>query len=464
MAGVKSATRTAWEILQGFSYRLLNLLTAHTPVQLVVCGPDDELAKHLTDSIARWYHPHHAVTVWAPAVSARTLRSRVIVSWDPDDAGRLERIVRKLSPTRKLVFVCAVAHPHALASERSSALTHHFYQGADYRLFVDGATRSMTRPGIVDRSQDVVNVAGHYPDATLIVRREDLHSDSGKVIQSVIDAVSRQGGPKPHVAPHTIGVPPIHQDPKRVTTQRARFPELDQCAAKLGYAVATLTPPPALVVPRGMIIAFHTPDEIYRTEAERLKGSLDRLGLEYSVTVVEPESNWVRTTLLKPTWIKPARQELRGPLLYIDVDAFVHEDPWPHCQELDADMAAVVYPSGELNSATLWINDTPEALVLLDRWASWSTNRRASDDGSLRQIGDDSDQGVLRQIVEAEERAADPAFRFARLTPNLASIFDRQDDYRFGPVAIEQLQASREITQREKRLARRRDRLAELGQ
>jgi hypothetical protein len=78
-------------------------------------------------------------------------------------------------------------------------------------------------------------------------------------------------------------------------------------------------------------------------------------------------------------------------------------------------------------------------------------------------VGDDSDQGVLRLIVEEEEERDNPRFRFARLQPNLATIFDRLDAYRYGPITIEQLQVSREITLREKRLARRRQRLAELG-
>jgi len=171
----------------------------------------------------------------------------------------------------------------------------------------------------------------------------------------------------------------------------------------------------------------------------------------------------VRTTLLKPTWIAPARKKHRGPLLYIDVDAYVHDNPWPCLEGLVSDMGAVVYPSGELNSATLWINDTPGAQTLLSVWAQGSGNRRELDNGTLRQVGDDSDQGVLRLIVEEEEKSDTPRFRFARLQPNLATIFDRLDAYRFGPITIEQLQVSREITRRDKRLARRRQRLAELG-
>ncbi|MDR9434251.1 hypothetical protein, partial [Pontimonas sp.] len=54
-------------------------------------------------------------------------------------------------------------------------------------------------------------------------------------------------------------------------------------------------------------------------------------------------------------------------------------------------------------------------------------------------------------------------FIFQRLPDNLAYIFDRAEtEWIVGPILIEQLQASRESTKHEKRLARRRERLREL--
>jgi len=467
MAGVKNTVREIAAKVDTLAYRLRNLLTGKTPVQVVITGPDDRLATALTEQISGWYSPSQAVTVWGPAVAAERLRARVIVSSDPDDAARFERITRRLSPTRRLVVILAVADPLTLVSEASTLLPDQFPQGANYRLTVEGRTRSRTRPGVVDRTRDALGLIKDAPEVSLLVRREDATATPDEMAAKIRRAIQSAGGPKtlgsPRLALNSLKLEGTRNS-QRVTHQRERFPELDALRESLGYPPESSVLSAALTTPRGLIVAFHTPDEIYTREAERLKKSLDALGLEYSISVVEPESNWVRTTLLKPTWIRPARESIRGPLLYVDVDAFVHEDPWPHVADLDADMAAVVYTNGELNSATLWINDTPGASTLLDLWATWSTDRRAKDDGSLRQIGDDSDQGVLRHLVEAEESSDAPRFHFARLSPNMASIFDRLDDYRYGPIVIEQLQASREITQREKRLARRRDRLAQLGE
>jgi len=80
----------------------------------------------------------------------------------------------------------------------------------------------------------------------------------------------------------------------------------------------------------------------------------------------------------------------------------------------------------------------------------------------LTATGDNGDQGVLKLAVLADEQSEQPRYRFQRLPVNLAYIFDRLDTYRVGPVAIEQLQVSRESAENDKRLARRRERLKEL--
>jgi hypothetical protein len=473
MVGLKHTAKTVMSVLATRAYQLKNLVTGAKPVHVVVCGPDDQGARALLDLVPSLFATEDVAVVWGQALWAESVRARLIVSWDPDDASRVGEIEKTLSTTRNLVYLLAVADPLVLVSERSAELPHHFSQGADYRLHVDGATRSFTEPGVVSRSRDVLAVTKNCGSRALVIRREESNINASEALRAIVNLVKQNGGPGPATAgtaPPSFPVPaplsPYSGIPDRVAqveSQRRRFPELDDVAKALGYQAP---PPPAVaatVSARGLIIAFHTPDKIYEAEAERLRRSLDGLGLDYEISVVEPESNWVRTTLLKPTWIAPAREKHRGPLLYIDVDAYVHEDPWPSLDGLSADMGAVVYPSGELNSATLWINDTPEAQTLLSLWSQGSGNRRESDNGNLRQVGDDSDQGVLRLIVEEEEESENPRFRFARLQPNFATIFDRLDAYRYGAITIEQLQVSREITLREKRLARRRQRLGELG-
>jgi hypothetical protein len=472
MAGLKTTGLAVAEMVARVTYQLRNLLTASTPVHLVVCGPDDQTAQALMQRIPTLFAAKDVSVVWGQALWARHVRSRVIVSFDSDDAARSDTIDKVLSPTRHVVFVLAVGNPRELVCERSSILPHHFSQGADYRLHVDGRIRSLTQPGVMSRSTDALEVSNRFATRALIIRREEFRTNPKAVMDTIARAVSRFQGPV--AIPGEVSEPAegggasegavdTTEREKRMNSQRTQFPELDKVAEALGYPSPPTPVPVGHAAPRGLIIAFHTPDDVYQAEADRLRKSLEALGLAYEISVVEPESNWVRTTLLKPTWITPARKRLRGPLLYLDVDAYVHHDPWPYVADMDADMAAVVQKNGQLYSATLWINDTAEARDLLDVWAEGSGSRRDLDKGTLHHTGDDGDQGVLKLIVEAEEARSVPRFRFGRLAPNLATIFDRDESYRYGPIVIEQLQVSREVALKEKRLARRRARLAELG-
>lgn len=472
MVGLKNSAASVAATVADLTYRLKNFVTGTKPVHIVVCGPDDGTAQVLMDMLPRLFEPSEVSVVWGQALWASAVRSRVIISWDADDASRSDQIDNTLSRTRHLVWMAAVADPRELVSDPSEVLSHHFAQGADYRLHVDGRTRSLTQPGVISRSRDVLHLIAQFGNRVVVVKREAVLSDARTVLDALTRVVSENGGPTVQSADSIETVagmtlrPPSETAPDkavRIDSQRQRFPELDQVAKELGYPSLSPVTQTAEVAARGLIVAFHTPDEVYRAEAERLRRSVEALGLEYVISVVEPESNWVRTTLLKPTWIAPVRKKLRGPLLYVDVDAFVHSDPWPYVQDIKADMAAVVYKNGQLNSATLWINDTPGAELILSEWAAGAGDRRGADQGDLEHTGDNGDQGVLKLVVEAEEQKVNPAFSFGRLPPNLATIFDRTDEYRFGPVAIEQLQVSREVTGRTKRLSRRRDRLKELS-
>ena len=472
MAGFKNTATSVVGSVSELSYRLRNIITGWKPVHIIVCGPDDTVARAIFEKIAGLFDPTDVSMVWGQALWAKRLRARVMISWDPDDASRADDIERTLSPTRHIVWVLTVGEPSKLVSERSTILNHHFSQGADYRLDVHGPTRSLTQPGVISRSHDVLRIVNRYSPRTVVVKREDFASQPSQVYSQILDAVARQGGPSPGsiAAPEALidntSLPPLQStedEPTRIASQWARFPELADITKELGYPPPPRHRPAVKMSPRGIIVAFHTADEIYTAEANRLRGSLDALGLEYVISVVEPESSWVRTTLLKPAWIAPAREKLRGPLIYIDVDAFVHHDPWTYVSDLEADMAAMVDLSGQLYSGTLFINDTAGAQTILSEWKKESEKRRDQDTGTLGNTGDEGDQGVLKDIVEAEEAQSAPRFSFGRLPPNLATIFDRTGDYRLGPVVIEHLQASREVTQQTKRLQRRRERLSEFS-
>ena len=457
---------------------LISLFRGGRSWQIIITGPDavsmEFLATSIQGALSRGVTPGLLRT---SATETGRLFSPVVVTAHLNDITRVEDITRSVGRFRRLVVVAPTADPRQMVCEQRADLPHQFFDAFDYRFLVGpGGLKSFTEPGVLPRYEGLTQWQSHPRATVLCPSREAVEADPGQVFLDIAQVVRGGLGRKIRDALTTLSVSPPSLSPTphwskqastkaRVLSQVRLAPALEDTATQQGYpplpkASRTQKAP----VPRGTVIAFHTPDEVYRAEAERLKSTLNALGLDHHFFEVTPEKNWVRTTLLKPSWIAKAREELSGPLLYIDVDAFVHHDPWPYLSQYDGDMAAVVYNNGQLNSATLWINDTLGARRVLNRWLELANERRELDEGGLEPTGDNGDQGVLKQAVLEDESLAQPTFSFQRLPVNLAYIFDRTDTYIVGPVIIEQLQASRESIGHDKRLARRRDRLRELEQ
>lgn len=187
------------------------------------------------------------------------------------------------------------------------------------------------------------------------------------------------------------------------------------------------------------VVAFHTDDELYRNEAKRLCASAKRLGIEVKTTVVSSQGDWVKNTSFKSNYLQNEREVVRGPMLYVDVDAVFHRSPLAYLAQLDCDIA-VYYHSGDnhLVSATLFFQDTAAVKELL---AEWSAQCRARPDVW--------DQEVLQDILYADQQSAQPRYRLKRLPVGFCWIFDREDNLRAEkqPVYIEQLQAARLVNE-----------------
>jgi hypothetical protein len=223
----------------------------------------------------------------------------------------------------------------------------------------------------------------------------------------------------------------------------------------------------------GAIVAFYTPGGVYETEKDRMLRSAELLGLKAAATAVSSAGSWVRNAGLKPGFLLEQRASLRGPLLYLDVDAVLHRNPWTLLRDMacdiaayydDADVgedgggvAAVDDQGASLLSGTLLLNDTPGALEILRRWQDRCTANP-----------DMWDQRALQEVLAEDARSPDPLFRVARLPVSCCWIFDKVGNGMAGSeVHIEHLQASREAApdgkayaKAPRRLIRRRDRVA----
>ncbi len=207
----------------------------------------------------------------------------------------------------------------------------------------------------------------------------------------------------------------------------------------------------------GKIVGFYTTDSIYEREAARMVASATRLGLTVETTPIESAGSWVRNAALKPTFLLDVRERIRGPLLYVDVDAVFHRDPWPALLHHECDIA-VYREAGRLISATILLNDTQRALDLLSEW-----KRRCDQDPEIW------DQVVLQNILD-EDRTSARRYRVMELPTTYCWIFDRLSNVKGEAIVIEQLQASRQANdagrkrRRNKSLERREARIASIEQ
>lgn len=228
-----------------------------------------------------------------------------------------------------------------------------------------------------------------------------------------------------------------------------RFPDSSEAAAHSAEGTPSAN----------LVVAFHTTDPFYVREAQRMTASAARLGLAVAATPVASAGSWVRNASMKAEFLFKERQARRGPLLYVDVDAVFHRDPWPALADHMGDVAVHYDDSvNKLIAATILINDTPAALRLTELWKD-RCNRNP----------DMWDQVVLEDIIAEDAASATPQFDVRRLPAAFCWIFDRLSNERIDTVYIEQLQASREAMNTSrwfggigKRLRRRRGRIEEI--
>lgn len=189
------------------------------------------------------------------------------------------------------------------------------------------------------------------------------------------------------------------------------------------------------------VVAYHTNDTFYTHEAERFRASAERLNIKVDITVVENHGNWIKNTSFKSAFLEMKRREIRGPLLYVDVDAVFHHSPLEYLNNFQCDIAVCHdLEDGHLMSGTLFLNDTQEALDLMKEWNK-----------SCKQRVDVWDQRVLEDILQEDKLLTESKYAVAELPREFCWIFDCKSNLEQNSkkIYIEHLQASRSIKEKE---------------
>ncbi|WP_299197463.1 putative nucleotide-diphospho-sugar transferase [uncultured Amphritea sp.] len=181
-----------------------------------------------------------------------------------------------------------------------------------------------------------------------------------------------------------------------------------------------------------IIIGYYTTDSVYESCFELLEKSLIRAGHRYSFKAIPP-SDWKSATDLKPKIVLEQLEQFQEPVLYLDVDAFVHENLDQYFADKDCDIAVnyLRKKTGEeeLLSGTVYFAYSEKVLSLVRAWKEVGENNPLL-----------NDQQALQQAVQEFE----DELKVYRLSAAFTYIFDRVYEDVKRPV-IEHLQASREI-------------------
>lgn len=469
-------------------HRGINTIRRRKPVHLVICGP----ARSGTTMLFNMIRTSAEGSVYVPdreqsALQTLSLFRAAYITKRPLDLYAVDEIVDKLGAIRDLRFLITLRDPRSLVTSFHHSVPNQYNQSWDFGFYT-GPNVSFSRPGVGSAFKQIEELMSRDDIRHLVVKYEDLVTspeDFRKKISDFSGLVFANDFSNFHKAaiPDGLqtqmnGVRTVDKGNaerwrnrkyrQRLENQLSLFPEMEAGIKRFGYipsADAGLNPVEehSRTQGAGTVVAMHTPDEVYRAEAYRLRRSLERISVSYLIDELPPARElagladteceypeWFIQKLaryFKPTWLLEKRISIDGPILYTDADSFFHRNPWPYLGQYDGDMAVFTRrnPPDQkaiLNSGVIWFNDTAGARQIISRWKKACDAERKR----VQEMWPDvkpsaSDQPLLSSIVRNDELSR-REFNIQRLPPTMMSIFDYDRNNR-DQVFIEQLQASR---------------------
>lgn len=160
---------------------------------------------------------------------------------------------------------------------------------------------------------------------------------------------------------------------------KARLVERETLSVPNGHWLwSGAAPGGADAVPGGanlpMIVSYYTAGTQYEQHAQRLIASLRRLNLPHLVVPVQSFGCWERNCSYKPSFILEMWQRLKTPIIWVDADATAHALPL-RLADAAFDFAINKYYGWKFASGTLYFNQTPAALRLLQSWVAAANAR-----------------------------------------------------------------------------------------
>lgn len=441
--------------------------------QFVVCTGMPILASRLLYDALRSVMPPGVKAPEADMPAERALApTKHLLTHCPADIFNLERILAACQANRKrLKVIVLIDDPRSILAMRDPLMPWLYAIEPDHAIErnADGQA-SLTAAGLAPYANAILGAFADDRFETLIVRRSDLQERPSREFDRIeaFTGIAFAGTEQADAAADALAgaIPSAARSrpetetvalERRLALSQLLAPELSAFAQTFGFPALPVEPP---TLAQGTVVAYYTQGSLYEAEASRLAASLRRLDLPFHIEAVPDQGSWLANVRAKPAILAALRKRITGPLLYVDVDAVLHSDPWPRLGLCDVDAACCVMRDGLPRSGTVLIADNKGARDFL---AAWSRH--------LDMAPEAWDQTPLSAMIA--QCTSDPAtsHSIGLLTISLCYVFDRDRSVLCSPPAVpvvEHLQASREQAGRladvegAARLERRRARLSEL--
>lgn len=180
------------------------------------------------------------------------------------------------------------------------------------------------------------------------------------------------------------------------------------------------------------VIGFYTDDRLYSKHAQALEETAQQFDIAIQLEKVSKD-DWQKIIAFKPSFIAKKRHEITGPILYVDADAIFKVDIRPDFKNIKEDIAVHFFKGVELCSGTIFINDTSNAVQMVDLW-----QQRMAEQPEFW------DQKVLEDLVQ--ELTEKGQLSLKELAAAYTYIYDLSAvEYPEQSPKIEHLQASRDF-------------------
>jgi len=123
-----------------------------------------------------------------------------------------------------------------------------------------------------------------------------------------------------------------------------------------------------------IFVGYYTIGTPYERESLVLRESLDALGLEHDIVGVPRFATWQQATQHKAKIVRQMLKKYKRRIMYIDVDSIVLSRLDLSFDEMNVDIAAVLFNNEELLSGVVLFNYTPATIDVLNNWDTENTN------------------------------------------------------------------------------------------